>query len=133
MRKTELLAFLQNQTDFDPDNLSEVFTASYLAGCFAMQKKHRKHYLNQLVAQDVLVKINTRPVYFLHKAAFCQQFFPLSRSEVRQHGGAAGGERPTAGADGSFLVLTGHDGGLRKQPIEQMKTALFYPNGGLRC
>ncbi|WP_410293383.1 hypothetical protein, partial [Klebsiella pneumoniae] len=27
MRKTELLAFLQNQTDFfDPDNLSEVFT-----------------------------------------------------------------------------------------------------------
>ena len=30
MRKTELLAFLQNQTDFfDPDNLSEVFTASW--------------------------------------------------------------------------------------------------------
>ena len=27
-------------------------------------------------------------------------------------------------------MLTGHDGSLRK-PIEQMKTALFYPNGGL--
>ena len=37
MRKTELLAFLQNQTDFfDPDNLSEVFTAGYLARRFAM-------------------------------------------------------------------------------------------------
>ena len=39
MRKTELLAFLQNQTDFfDPDNLSEVFTASWLARRFAMQR-----------------------------------------------------------------------------------------------
>ena len=39
MRKTELLAFLQNQTDFfDPDNLSEVFTAGYLARRFAMQR-----------------------------------------------------------------------------------------------
>lgn len=71
MRKTELLAFLQNQTDFfDPDNLSEVFTASWLARCFAMQRNTASHYLNQLVAQDVLVKINTRPVYFLHKKPF---------------------------------------------------------------
>ncbi|MCV5755046.1 hypothetical protein OFN51_40220, partial [Escherichia coli] len=77
MRKTELLAFLQNQTDFfDPDNLSEVFTASWLARRFAMQRNTASHYLNQLVAQDVLVKINTRPVYFLHKKAFCQQFYP---------------------------------------------------------
>ncbi len=32
-----------------------------------MQRNTASHYLNQLVAQDVLVKINTRPVYFLHK------------------------------------------------------------------
>ena len=37
-----------------------------------MQRNTASHYLNQLVAQDVLVKINTRPVYFLHKAAFSQ-------------------------------------------------------------
>ena len=43
MRKTELLAFLQNQTDFfDPDNLSEVFTAGYLARRFAIKKKYRQ-------------------------------------------------------------------------------------------
>lgn len=131
MRKTELLAFLQNQTDFfDPDNLSEVFTASYLAGRFAMQRNTASHYLNQLVAQDVLVKINTRPVYFLHKAAFCQQFFPLSRSEyVSMAELLAESDRQPEQAD-HFSLLTGHDGSLRK-PIEQMKTALFYPNGGL--
>ena len=44
MRKTELLAFLQNQTDFfDPDNLSEVFTASWLAERFAMQRNTASH------------------------------------------------------------------------------------------
>lgn len=32
MRKDALLAFLMNQTDFfDPENVSEVFTARYLA------------------------------------------------------------------------------------------------------
>ncbi|MFP8217088.1 sigma 54-interacting transcriptional regulator [Klebsiella quasipneumoniae] len=131
MRKTELLAFLQNQTDFfDPDNLSEVFTASWLAQRFAMQRNTASHYLNQLVAQDVLVKINTRPVYFLHKKAFCQQFFPLSRSEYASMAELlAESDRQPEQAD-HFSLLTGHDGSLRK-PIEQMKTALFYPNGGL--
>lgn len=131
MRKTELLAFLQNQTDFfDPDNLSEVFTAGYLARRFAMQRNTASHYLNQLVAQDVLVKINTRPVYFFHKAAFCQQFFPLSRSEYASMAELlAESDRQPEQAD-HFSLLTGHDGSLRK-PIEQMKTALFYPNGGL--
>lgn len=131
MRKTELLAFLQNQTDFfDPDNLSEVFTAGYLARHFAMQRNTASHYLNQLVAQDVLVKINTRPVYFLHKVAFCQQFFPLSRSEyVSMAELLAESDRQPEQAD-HFSLLIGHDGSLRK-PVEQMKTALFYPNGGL--
>jgi sigma-54 dependent transcriptional regulator of gfr operon len=92
MRKTELLAFLQNQTDFfDPDNLSEVFTASWLAQRFAMQRNTASHYLNQLVAQDVLVKINTRPVYFLHKKPSASSSSPFPQ-RVRQHGGAARGE-----------------------------------------
>ncbi|YAF35932.1 hypothetical protein ACUM9J_23685 [Klebsiella pneumoniae] len=43
MRKTELLAFLQNQTDFfDPDNLSEVFTAGLAGPAFRDAKKYRQ-------------------------------------------------------------------------------------------
>ncbi|WP_440309480.1 hypothetical protein, partial [Klebsiella pneumoniae] len=38
MRKTELLAFLENQSDVvDPDSLREVFTGSWLAGRFEWQ------------------------------------------------------------------------------------------------
>lgn len=69
--RDELLTFLANQTDFfDPEKLSEVFTASYLAQRFSLKRNTASHYLNQLVAQGVLVKINTRPVYFLHKKTF---------------------------------------------------------------
>ncbi len=47
--------FCKIRPDFsDPDNLSEVFTASWLARRFAMQRNTASHYLNQLVAQDVL-------------------------------------------------------------------------------
>lgn len=70
MRKRNCWLFAKSDRFFDPDNLSEVFTASWLARRFAMQRNTASHYLNQLVAQDVLVKINTRPVYFLHKKPF---------------------------------------------------------------
>ncbi|MCS5949462.1 hypothetical protein LNO88_02980 [Klebsiella pneumoniae subsp. pneumoniae] len=41
-----------------------------------MQRNTASHYLNQLVAQDVLVKINTRPVYFLHKKSLLPAVLP---------------------------------------------------------
>ena len=132
MRKTELLFFAKSDRFFDPDNLSEVFTASWLARRFAMQRNTASHYLNQLVAQDVLVKINTRPVYFLHKKPFCQQFYPLSRSEYASMAELlAESDRQPEQAD-HFSLLTGHDGSLRK-PIEQMKPRCFILTAGYRC
>jgi sigma-54 dependent transcriptional regulator of gfr operon len=131
MRKDKLLNFLINQTDFfDPHNLSEVFTAAWLAQRFAMQRNTASHYLNQLVAQGELIKINGRPVCFLHKASFEQQFFPLSRNEYASVAELMAEEgEPTPEAD-HFALLIGHDGSLKKA-IEQLKTALFYPDGGL--
>ncbi|RXY50343.1 hypothetical protein DD582_33050, partial [Klebsiella pneumoniae] len=67
-----------------------------------------------LVAQDVLVKINTRPVYFLHKKAFCQQFYPLSRREYARMAGAMSLQRETPGqpAGGKDLAQ-----GIRNEKI----------------
>ncbi|ELB7200771.1 sigma 54-interacting transcriptional regulator [Enterobacter hormaechei] len=131
MRKDKLLNFLLNQTDFfDPQHLSEVFTASWLAQRFAMQRNTASHYLNQLVAEGQLIKINTRPVCFLHKGSFEQQFFPLSRSEYSSVDELLAEEGDRAPAADHFALLIGHDGSLKK-PIEQLKTALFYPDGGL--
>ena len=131
MRKDKLLNFLLNQTDFfDPHHLSEVFTASWLAQRFAMQRNTASHYLNQLVAGGQLIKINTRPVCFLHKGSFEQQFFPLSRSEYGSVDELLAEEGERAPAADHFALLIGHDGSLKK-PIEQLKTALFYSDGGL--
>ncbi|MDU4093238.1 MAG: sigma 54-interacting transcriptional regulator [Pantoea sp.] len=131
MRKDKLLNFLINQTDFfDPQQVSEVFTAAWLAQRFAMQRNTASHYLNQLVAQGELIKINGRPVCFLHKASFEQQFFPLSRSEYASVNELLAEEGERAPQADHFALLIGHDGSLKK-PIEQLKTALFYPDGGL--
>lgn len=82
MRKDDLLTFLINQTDFfDPHDISKIFTASHLAQRFGLQRNTASHYLNQLVAAGVVIKINTRPVYFLHKASYEQQFYRLSCNE----------------------------------------------------
>lgn len=124
MRKDALLAFLMNQTDFfDPENVSEVFTARYLAQRFNMQRNTASHYLNQLVAQGVLCKINTRPVYFLHKQAFSQQFFTLSRNEYASVAELlAHGEQECA-PDDHFSLLIGCDGttNSRKQTLSEEK------------
>ncbi|KNC92140.1 sigma 54-interacting transcriptional regulator [Trabulsiella odontotermitis] len=129
--RNELLTFLANQTDFfDPQNLSDVFTARYLAQRFALKRNTASHYLNQLVAQGVLVKITTRPVYFLHKESFCQQFFDLSRNEYDSVAQLLADDGLQTEAPDHFSLLIGHDGSLKK-PIEQLKSALFYPDGGL--
>ncbi|MFW0765367.1 sigma 54-interacting transcriptional regulator [Trabulsiella odontotermitis] len=129
--RNELLTFLANQTDFfDPKNLSDVFTARYLAQRFSLKRNTASHYLNQLVAQGVLVKINTRPVYFLHKESFCQQFFTLSRNDYDSVAQLLADDGPAPEQPDHFSLLIGHDGSLKK-PIEQLKSALFYPDGGL--
>jgi len=129
--RNEILSFLANQTDFfDPQNLSEVFTASYLAERFDLKRNTASHYLNQLVAQGELVKINTRPVYFLHKKAFSQQFSPLSGNEYDSIAQLLNDGTSEQAPPDHFSLLIGHDGSLKKA-IAQLKTALFYPDGGL--
>ncbi|MBS0970968.1 sigma 54-interacting transcriptional regulator [Nissabacter archeti] len=131
MRKDDLLTFLMNQTDFfNPADRSEVFTAAYLARRFGLQRNTASHYLNQCVAQGLLIKVNTRPVYFLHRQAFEQQFYPLSKpAYASMEELLADNQQPPAVHD-HFALLIGYDGSLKK-PIEQLKTALFYPDGGL--
>lgn len=131
MRKDDLLTFLINQTDFfDPHDVSENFTAGHLAQRFGLQRNTASHYLNQLVTQGALIKINTRPVYFLHKTSFEQQFYPLSRTEFASIDELLADDNGEREQRDHFSLLIGHEGSLKK-PIEQLKTALFYPDGGL--
>ena len=114
MRKDDLLTFLMNQTDFfNPADRSEVFTAAYLARRFGLQRNTASHYLNQCVAQGLLIKVNTRPVYFLHRQAFEQQFYPLSKpAYASMEELLADNQQPPAVHD-HFALLIGYDGSLK--------------------
>lgn len=129
--KDSLLNYLKNQTAFlDLDTLDELFTAKKLAEIFGVKRNTISHYLNQLNDEEKLVKINSRPVYYFHKSAFDQQFFPLkyfnyqSIYEIKE-------EQPLFEQEKDlFSLLIGFNQSLN-QSIEQIKSALSYPDGGL--
>lgn len=129
--KDELLMYLENQTAFiDLHHLSEVFTAQKLAEIFAVKRNTISHYLNQLNEAGLLVKINSRPVYYFHKEAFEKEFF-LLRDSFYQSKEEILKEQPLFEQQKDlFSLLIGHDKSLSRA-IEQIKTALYYPDNGL--
>lgn len=78
--KKEILCYLENQTAFfDLEHMNEVFTAQRLADHFGVKRNTVSHYLNQLNDEQLLVKINSRPVIYFHKEAFENNFLSYAR------------------------------------------------------
>lgn len=131
MLKKKLTDYLENQTAFfDSENVSDIFTAKRMAEEFGIKRNTVSHYLSQLNEQEVIVKINTRPVYFLHKEAFENQFYFLSKTlyssleELEK-------EKPLFYKKNDFFsILIGNNASLSRS-IEQLKTAIYYPDNGL--
>ncbi|EOH98414.1 sigma-54 dependent DNA-binding response regulator [Enterococcus moraviensis ATCC BAA-383] len=131
MLKEKLLEYLKNQTSFfNPKNVSDIFSASDIADKFAIKRNTASHYLNQLADEGVLVKVNTRPVYFFHKKTFELQNYSLTNSfyhnlmEIEK-------EKPIFDKKIDFFQnVIGNHGSLA-QTIEQLKMAALYPKGGL--
>lgn len=131
MLKEEIQHYLENQTAFiDLNQLNEVFTAKYLAEYFNVKRNTASHYLNQLNEEGLLVKINSRPVYYFHKSAFEQQFFPLRKNYYASTKEIIAEQPIFARNKEWFSLVIGHEASL-KESIEQIKTALFYPDNGL--
>lgn len=129
--KEKLVSYLENQTAFlDIDALDEVFTAQKLSEIFEVKRNTVSHYLNQLNDSGILVKINSRPVYYFHKGAFEAQFFLLEHNFYHNTEDLKK-ERPLfERKQDLFSLLIGHDKSLSRS-IEQIKTALNYPDNGL--
>lgn len=131
MLKKKLTNYLENQTAFfDPDNVSDIFSTKRMSEEFGIKRNTVSHYLSQLNEQEIIVKINTRPVYFLHKEAFENQFYFLSKTvyssleELKK-------EKPLFYKKNDFFsVLIGNSASLSRS-IEQLKTAIYYPDNGL--
>ena len=129
--KDKLLKYLEVQTAFlNLDKIDELFTAKGLAEIFHVKRNTISHYLSHLNDNGLLIKINTRPVYYFHKASFNDNFFLVTNNiytsidELRN-------EKPFFKRKKDFFsLLIGSEKSLGRT-IEQIKSALYYPDNGL--
>lgn len=89
-------------------------TAQEIADILNVQRNVVSQYLNELCREGQAAKINTRPVFFVHRNSI------VSNTEI---------EADNYKKD-PFTKLIGYNGSLREQ-VEQCKAAAVYPNKGL--
>lgn len=128
MLKDDICAFLAKETHvFCFEHLDDFHTAQSISQHFDVKRNTVSHYLNQLVEENQLIKINTRPVYFLHRAVFEERFFRVDASVFPD--AQALKEYPNRQQD-IFAGLIGEKSSL-KTVIEKLNTAIYYPPVGL--
>lgn len=129
--KKALLDYIANQTSFfDPNNVSDNFSAANIAEKFGIKRNTVSHYLNQLNDEKLVVKINSRPVYFFHKAVFEAQNYPIAKTEYQSLSDIVN-EKPIFDEKRDFFSAVIGSKGSLANTIEQIKMAALYPNGGL--
>jgi len=128
--KEQIAEYLKNETKiFKVDDLSS-FTTQKISHHLHLSRSVTSQYLNELCKEDILVKVNSRPVYFFDKKTLekkyrlqfkSQEFFNISdlmstlENEFIQK---------------DFMNVIGYDGSLA-DCIIQMKSATMYPPNGL--
>lgn len=65
--RTEILQYLIRQTQIMDFNCFDPFTAKSISDFLNISRNLASQYLNQFVKEDWVIKINCRPVYFLHR------------------------------------------------------------------
>lgn len=89
-------------------------TAQEIAEKINVQRNIVSQYLNELTREGHVIKINTRPVFFIHSKVVNNKQISLTSSNNKD----------------PFTKLIGYDGSLKEQ-VEQCKAAAVYPNKGL--
>lgn len=128
MIKEDLLQYLKEKTrDFQPDSVTFYeFSAAAMAEHFGVRRNTVSHYLNSVLEEGGIIKINTRPVIFLDREVFEKQFFPVA-SDVYKSLEELWKERETKDI---FADIIGYDGSL-KNALCQIKISAYYPGSGL--
>lgn len=129
--KKKIIVYLDNQTSFFSfDYVSDVFTASKIAEIFHVKRNTISHYLNQLTSEGKLIKVNSRPVFYLSKKTFEEENFKLKKNIYSSFQEILN-EKPYFKKERDFFsLMIGHNQSLNRA-IDQIKMSLAYPNNGL--
>lgn len=127
--RRDIYSYLDFQTrEFDPARL-ERFTTQDVASAVSVSRNLASQYLNDLVREGLVVKVGTRPLYYLHRHNI--ERYLQTRIEKSSYQGidellALRGSRVAR----NFERAVGHDLSLTSS-IERMRVAMGYPPCGL--
>lgn len=107
----------------------ERLTASWLSEKYALSRNMVSQYLNELVSEGVLIKTNTRPVYFYDRHALEERHNCLLDKAVYDSIDELN-HTLSAQKEEDFEKLIGYRNSLR-HAVEQCKAAVAYPPNGL--
>jgi sigma-54 dependent transcriptional regulator of gfr operon len=129
--QNDILEYLENETSFiNLDDISSIFTANDIAKKFSIKRNTASHYLNELNKSGILIKIESRPVYYFDKKVFESQNFTLDKTTYKSVDSLKNEKPMVLNKNNLFSMLIGHDKSL-KPVIDQVESALYYPDNGL--
>ncbi len=145
-RVLDYLEKISGEIDFENP---ERCTAASVADEMEMSRTVVSQYLNEAVAEGLVVKVNSRPVYFFAGRILAE--LPGRGEEIRREGGSGSGEEDRSSMAGRYVFaslaelkeelgsggkkdvfadLVGSRGSLSYN-VEQCKAAITYPKTGL--
>lgn len=114
--------------EFTKDNIKE-FSANSIAEKVDLSRSTVSSYLNKEVKQGTIIKIKEYPVIFLYKETFSNLHFTPVHNEYNTLD-ELWQENPKVKKTDTWSNVIGAKGSLKEQ-IEQIKTAVLYPENGL--
>lgn len=128
MSKNLILEYIKCRTD---DNDYKDITTTFIADKFDLSRNTVSQYLNEFSKKNILIKINTRPVRFLHKKIFEEKYNIEIKKNIldslEELEKLVVNEKKEKDI---FSNVIGCNESLRGA-IDQIKMAANYPNGGL--
>lgn len=129
--RDEILAYVKKQSErYNTQNINSC-TATAISEELSISRSLASHYLNELVEQGVLLKILSRPVFFLHTQTLEENYgVVIDEPDFLSLDAFQDFLHHATGAQSSFAKLVGYDTSLAAM-INQSTSALLYPPCGL--
>ena len=129
--RNEIVKYMIEATgkfSFKKGSRHESYQTEAIAAHFEIDRTRASRILNELAKEGTLLKINTRPVCFLHKETIEKQHGSLKYTAYDSLESIENELIPNS--EDIFKRLIGYEKSL-KESIEQVKTAIYYPDMGL--
>lgn len=129
--KEQILTYVREATEEFDFTIASQFTASFISEQLHISRSLASQYLNELVKEKYIIKINSRPVYFFHRKKMEEiyqipfqddDFYDLE--ELKQY------VMNHSKIDSHYSKLIGSDQSL-SSIIKQVREGFEYPNCGL--